>query len=972
MIGQRAGYLCEDQERCMDVSDLCKGYSCGPDLVGECDDSLQCIDSQFNTNRTLLVTPSIHGHYHCKRADLYLNNGEYDYVDRSDETRLTTVKDTRRDLPYFPPCNKTDAPHNPGILCQNPNQAHIDEFGEEECTESHFWCHVDQAETCLCGALEAQYSMHDRRLCSNPTLWRHISCDLRHGDGEVVGHGRRCTGAMQHCYYPWYVYTRYERPLFKLQCDDKSDQVHHLNTTCNITNYLALHNQRFCSQDHMQDKLICTNPEKWMNEVRNPIIADPHNCQASCLDPGPGCQACTNHEYFHCPSSGLCIHPALHCDGHPQCQNAEDEQFDECYTQYVDKGIVEKFATYKCSSAIYPEMMTLATVCDGFVECEDGSDEDSLCTNSHYLTYFLIVASVVIAAIYLLIRYCFSQHNEDINAIDEEIDMDIHDNIFSEYFRDNENHSDTLVVEQINAFLVYIKFTKHRDDIASATREFLNCELQFHNYDESEMFCCIRKQIDTSVCDILFPGTFERIVEKIEKNLGINTISNFMFSLKRSSKFNRFYFNVRKMLTMEFYYADLIKDTFLTLSILKIIGGPATIWNFPTKFTSIIVTLMAATILFPLILSGLHLALSAPKTIFKTTSIKGAANKLKLQVVILLSSILCPFLLQDAYESSKENLRKLAKKKSNIKLINEQLSLTRNLKTQFVEFMRIELGLEMFYQVTIQILLVLLSKSKTATTGGLQTMFENTSAFGLSAEAILNLSIAWSLRSCVYLFLKTKSIEKGYMPNKTKLVALLWSVSAILRRVLSMVAFFIPSIGLMDLLFHWKAEQIPFKIRRDYKVTTLQVHNLSSSGTILWSDIDRWDYSDPKFSRPPSYSLYTGLELQQTFLIFLVMMILHFSAVFYIKAKKGFGFQELAPIAKLIHVLENINFAFNVKDWDEGKCSKQGFQENFKRVKEDMFYTFTANTIFSVICLIPLWATGNNLSSRFLMSNGVF
>ena len=43
----------------MEVSDMCKGYSCGPANVEECDDSLQCIDPQFNTNKTLLVSPSM-------------------------------------------------------------------------------------------------------------------------------------------------------------------------------------------------------------------------------------------------------------------------------------------------------------------------------------------------------------------------------------------------------------------------------------------------------------------------------------------------------------------------------------------------------------------------------------------------------------------------------------------------------------------------------------------------------------------------------------------------------------------------------------------------------------------------------------------------------------------------------------------------------------------------------------------------
>ena len=56
--------------------------------------------------------------------------------------------------------------------------------------------------------------------------------------------------------------------------------------------------------------------------------------------------------------SGVCIHPELLCDGHPQCQFAEDEDFERCYLGedrlWLDRNVVSGFATHKCSSAMYP------------------------------------------------------------------------------------------------------------------------------------------------------------------------------------------------------------------------------------------------------------------------------------------------------------------------------------------------------------------------------------------------------------------------------------------------------------------------------------------------------------------------------------------------------------------------------------------------------------------------------------------
>ena len=76
----------------------------------------------------------------------------------------------------------------------------------------------------------------------------------------------------------------------------------------------------------LREKLKDKSMEGW---ERKRILGrlDPHNCQASCLTPDYGCDACTNTSYFRCPVNGEphCLHPHLECDGHPQCDNKEDE-----------------------------------------------------------------------------------------------------------------------------------------------------------------------------------------------------------------------------------------------------------------------------------------------------------------------------------------------------------------------------------------------------------------------------------------------------------------------------------------------------------------------------------------------------------------------------------------------------------------------------------------------------------------------
>ena len=48
----------------------------------------------------------------------------------------------------------------------------------------------------------------------------------------------------------------------------------------------------------------------------------------------------------------VCLHPKLKCDGHPQCDQAEDEDVDQCYYAYLEKGIITISATYQCKSTL--------------------------------------------------------------------------------------------------------------------------------------------------------------------------------------------------------------------------------------------------------------------------------------------------------------------------------------------------------------------------------------------------------------------------------------------------------------------------------------------------------------------------------------------------------------------------------------------------------------------------------------------
>ena len=121
------------------------------------------------------------------------------------------------------------------------------------------------------------------------------------------------------------------------------------------------------------------------------------------------------------------------------------------------------------------------------------------------------------------------------------------------------------------------------------------------------------------------------------------------------------------------------------------------------------------------------------------------------------------------------------------------------------------------------------------------------STLGIDPITLLYLSIPWSLFTCGILHTKLIVLQKGFCRTSTKLVVLAWGLFATMRRIMSIVVLFVPSLGLLSLLHHWRWEQVPLKMRQEYynrgfKITPEdKMAFLGLKETTLWSEIDRLD-----------------------------------------------------------------------------------------------------------------------------------
>ena len=221
-----------------------------------------------------------------------------------------------------------------------------------------------------------------------------------------------------------------------------------------------------------------------------------------------------------------------------------------------------------------------------------------------------------------------------------------------------------------------------------------------------------------------------------------------------------------------------------------------------------------------------------------------------------------------------------------------------------------------------------------------------------------SLSIVWSMKTCINLHRKTLKTQKIFFGFSPSFFAMLWALVATMRRLLAIIGFFTPSLGLFNILNHWLAEQYPYTIRRHpLPIDKIQLFNMTEK--ILWSELDRSRYEVPDDPSTPSYSMYTGFTLQYYLVLFFIIMSFHCVAMALAKKFTSEEFKKGGKVYnRMIHVIENINFSFPYKDWDEGMFTIEEYRRRHENTEIEMLWTFAVNSVFSLVMLVPIWFTG--------------
>ena len=424
------------------------------------------------------------------------------------------------------------------------------------------------------------------------------------------------------------------------------------------------------------------------------------------------------------------------------------------------------------------------------------------------------------------------------------------------------NHHNKMVLQKLNEIMLNVDFYETEKTKKKGFGSLVfDIEAKYHNRDEKEIYHCLHTRFHASLIsliveDISFVDKFRDKLRDMFKEV---KISSKIWSILS------WFHGIRHV------YLDTVKDIHIGIILVFLVGG-GTMFENPSEFSSVLAILFWLTILVPLLISSLNLCIYNPSMIFQNFQEQSKWMKRMMRAGIVVLSILNPIILVNKYEQMNDKLTDhiLNGKRITADFIDHM----RSIKEQWLVFFKTDLFLELFYQVALQIIILCLTETNTGTVSlpGLSAIVESSSFFWMKeidSTIFLGLSIIWSMKSCISLQLKSIAVKKGYCPFKTKLILVGYFLFSTLRRILSIVMFFAPSLGLFSILHHWQEEQIPFKIRMEYPEKTkpsdkIALYNLTD--TIYWGEYDRVNYSDPKKPTFPEYSVYTGKDENRIFL----------------------------------------------------------------------------------------------------------
>ena len=424
-------------------------------------------------------------------------------------------------------------------------------------------------------------------------------------------------------------------------------------------------------------------------------------------------------------------------------------------------------------------------------------------------------------------------------------------------------------------------------------------------------------------------------------------------------------------------------------------------WEQFTTFSFQLALLLLVSIILPFLTSAIMIGRKRPSVILSAHQAKEIRdtkrqNKFELvilRIIIVLLFPLVPAMIILSSENSNEK-RKSLKGKINKELLEEWEILTNHLnetRLALLTYKRNELSMELIIQQSITLTMVLLSQTSFPTNASLQSIFfqgSNSSStsnflfdiFGVediikdfeiehnTTVWFLVFSVLWSFKTCVLTSMKIKAKTKNFLPFFPKIVLAFRYFFIFGIRIIAIVSYFSPFLGLSGLINHYQSETISFDIE-----TWTKFNNVSDGMYHYWnpfkeefqsihtSKVFRSDYSIyfGRFPKPPPTTNYTLITLGNAYIIFLSMFSIYAILVTVLKYHLSSDFKSASISEKVQHVIEALNNPEAFTDWDSNlDLDVNNHLRIWSKVLIEMKVMCLMQVVTNLIMIVPFWITG--------------
>ena len=336
-------------------------------------------------------------------------------------------------------------------------------------------------------------------------------------------------------------------------------------------------------------------------------------------------------------------------------------------------------------------------------------------------------------------------------------------------------------------------------------------------------------------------------------------------------------------------------------------------------------------------MGGVRLAVDAPDLIFGS---RVSSNKTSTIYYSLLTFLISPFLTTILHFKQYYLQFQLRSNPD-----DEMLTSYRDkLRDYSFQFTKLELGLETVLQFIGQLILYFLSHTDTQT-------IEVVSVQKIEVnETLLVLSLIASFIGCLFSYLTGLSRKRAYFPFISKIMAVFYFTPALIVKVWCIIMYFTPSLGLFNVLQHWKNEQVLWNTDslQEFIVDGMIVlEHDKGSIRVPWTPVTS--------IKGPEYILYTTLRLKEYFRAFWIIFFVQAIIIYSIKHKWCKStFNKKTFIDRIIHSMENVLIVSNTEEWDSEKGDPEEHKQRLKTNKNEMNRLMIMNFIFNCIYLTPL------------------